>query len=93
IIVRGDLTEGPGPAAGADPGEVVVPISDPLVAHPDVGLAVAVYSDGLVLASSARIVHVDDDVIFVAVPVDMAPTVAAAAQMRQASVTFIRSTD
>ena len=67
IIVRADLATGAGPAAGADRGDIVVPISDPLITNPSIGLDVAVYSDGLVLAADARIVHVETDVVFVAV--------------------------
>lgn len=89
IIVAADLEAGPGPAGAADAGEVVVPISDPLVTDPEVGVAVAVYSDGLVLAPAARIVHTDVDVVFVAVDASEAPIVAAAAQTRQASLGFI----
>lgn len=89
ILVDADLVDGPGPAGGADPGEVVVPVSDPLVSRPEVGVAVAVYADGLVLAPSARIVRVDADVVFVAVAADEAPMIAAAAQTRQASLAFI----
>lgn len=89
IVTVGDLTMGSGPAAGADPGEVVVPVRDALVVRPDVGLDVAVYSDGLVLAQAARIVQVDEEVVFVAVAADAAPVVAAAAQTDQASIVFL----
>ncbi|WP_040495445.1 hypothetical protein [Ilumatobacter nonamiensis] len=89
VIVAADLEAGPGPAAAAEPGEVVVPISDPLVAHPEIGVGVAVYSDGLVLAESGRIVHIEADVVFVAVAAAEAPIVAAAAQTRQASLGFL----
>lgn len=89
IIVSADLEAGPGPAGGAEPGEAVVPISDPLVTRAEVGLAVAVYSDGLVLAPSARIVHIESEVVFVAVDVAEAPMVAAAAHARQASLGFL----
>lgn len=89
VIRSDDLSSGAGPAAGADSGQVVVPISDPLVAHPPVGVAVAVYGDGLVLAADARIVQVEGDIVFVAVAADEAPMVAAAAQTRQASIGFL----
>jgi len=93
IIVSSDLSDSRGPAAGAEPGEVVVPVSDPLVTHPEVGLAVAVYSDGVVLARTARIVHVEAEVVFVAVGADEAPTIAAAAQTSRASIAFVRPGD
>ena len=65
IIVNADLTAGRGPAAAAAPGQTVVPISDPLVTQPAVGLDVAVFSDGVVLAASGRIVLVDAEVVYV----------------------------
>lgn len=89
VIRDDDLSSGAGPAAGADPEQVVVPIADPLVTRPPIGVAVAVYGDGLVLADDARIVHVEDDIVFVAVAADEAPMVAAAAQTRQASIGFL----
>lgn len=89
IVVRADLALGAGPAAGAATGHVVVPVNDPLVTNPSVGLDVAIYSDGLTLAGEARIVHVDADVVFVEVPVSDAAMVAAAAQTRQASIAFL----
>jgi hypothetical protein len=92
IVVRADLATGAGPAAGADRGDIVVPISDPLIANPSIGLDVAVYSDGLVLAADGRIVHVETDVVFVAVRATNAPMVAAAAQERRASLAFLGPT-
>jgi len=89
IIVRADLTVGAGPAAGAASGNVVVPVSDPLLTEPPIGVDVAIYSDGLVLADDARIVHVDGPVVFVEVNAASAPMVAAAAQTRQASIAFV----
>jgi hypothetical protein len=89
IIVDADLTVGSGPAAGAASGHVVVPVSDPLVTDPSVGIDVAIYSDGLVLADEARVVHVDGAVVYVEVDAAAAPMVAAAAQTRQASIAFV----
>ena len=89
IVVDADLTVGDGPAAGAAAGHVVVPVSDPLVTAPPVGVAVAIYSDGLVLAAEARIVQVDGSVVFVEVDVADAPMVAAAARTHQASIAFV----
>ena len=90
IVVDTDVASGRGPAGAAEPGQTVVPISDPLVPDPEVGLDVAVFSDGLVLAAAARIVFVDTDAVYVAVDRDDAPLVAAAAQTRQASIAFAR---
>jgi hypothetical protein len=89
IIVDADLAVGPGPAAGASPGHVVVPVSDPLVTDAAIGLEVAIYSDGLVLADAARIVAVAAEVVFVEVSEPDAPLVAFAAQTRQASIGFL----
>jgi len=89
IIVDADMSVGDGPAAGAAAGRVVVPVSDPLVTSPAVGLDVTIYSDGLVLADEARIVQVDGAVVFVEVDATDAPMVAAAAQTRQASIAFV----
>ncbi len=90
VIVAADLTVGIGPAAGAADDTVVVPVSDPLVVNAPIGAAVAIYSDGLVLADSAEIVAVDLDVAFIAVDPADAPLVAAAAQLRSASIVFTR---
>lgn len=89
IIVDADLAVGPGPAAGATVGHVVVPVSDPLVTTASIGLEVAIYSDGLVLVDAARIVAVAADVVFVEVPAQDAALVAFAAQTRQASIGFL----
>lgn len=85
-----DLVVGTGPAAAADDGTVVVPISDPFVSIAPVGADVAVYAEGLVLAAAARVVEVADDVVFVAVDEADGPLVAAAAQLRTASIVFTR---
>jgi len=89
IIVGADLTVGDGPAAGAAAGHMVVPVSDPLVTDPPVGLDVAIYSDGSVLAADARIVQVEGSVVFVEVPAAAAPMVAAAAQTGRATIAFV----
>lgn len=89
-ITTADTTVGRGPAAGADDGEVVVPLSDPLLGSAPVGVDVSIYAEGIVLAAQARIVQIDDGVIFVAVSASEAPMVAAAAQLRTASVVFTR---
>lgn len=90
VVVDADVVVGRGPAAGADDGQVVVPIGDPLLTGADIGLDVAVYAEGIVLAESGRIVHVDGEVVFVAVGADEGPVVAAAAQTRTASIAFTR---
>lgn len=94
VIVDADLTVASGPAAGADTGQVVVPISDPLLtlasSHLSIGVKVAILSEGIELANNAHIAAIDGDVIFVAVRADSAASVAAAAQMRLASIVFPR---
>lgn len=93
VITVDDVTAGAGPAAAADDGEVVVAVTDPLLlaagSSLSVGLPVAIHSEGIVLAERARIVAIDGEVVFVALAGDEAPSVAAAAQMRLASIAFL----
>ncbi len=89
VLTRLDVTSRPGPAALADPGTIVVALSDPLARDVVVGLNVQVAADGLVLAEAARVTGVVDDVIFVAVSTTEAPTVAAAAQQGIASLLYL----
>ncbi len=89
ILTRLDVTSRPGPAALAEPGTVVVALSDPLARDVVVGLNVQVTADGLVVADAARVTGVVDNVIFVAVDTDEAPTVAAAAQQGVASLLYL----
>ena len=93
IVTSDDVAMATGPAAVAQSDEIVVAISDPLLqgamSTVVVGLAVDVHSDGIVLAASARVAAVDGDVVFVAVARREAPSVSAAAQMRNASLAFL----
>lgn len=89
ILTAADITAAPGPAAAAAPGTAVVAVVDPLARSVVVGLAVRVSSEGVVLADTATIVGVADDVVFVAVPDSDAPMVAAAAQAGRASLIFL----
>lgn len=89
VLTRLDVSSNPGPAALADSGTVVVALSDPLARDVVVGLSVQVSADGVVLADAAQVTGVVDDVIFVAVSVDEAPTVAAAAQQGIASLLYL----
>ena len=89
IVSATDVAAGDGPAALADEGDVVVPVSDPLAGTPTVGLYVSIFGEGLVLSASGRIVQVDADVVFVAVDADDAPMIAAAARAGTASIAFI----
>ena len=90
VLVAGDFVSGRGPAAGADDDTVVVPVADPLVTSAEIGLDVAVYSEGVVLAAEGRIVHTVDDIVYIAVHPADAPLVAAAAQTRTAAIVFTR---
>ena len=94
VVTTADVGGGAGPAAAADDNEVVVAISDPLLvgamSNLAVGLRVAVHSEGIVLAERARIVAIDGDVVFVALDPDEASLVSAAAQLRLASLAFLR---
>ena len=71
-----DLTAVPGPAARAAPGTVVVALTDPLSRGVSIGLEVQVAADGMVIAESATVVEMIDDVVFVAVDASTAATVA-----------------
>jgi hypothetical protein len=89
VLTELDVTSRNGPAALAEPGTAVVALSDPLARGVTVGLDVQVTADGLVVAEVARVTGVVDDVIFVAVSVAEAPTVAAAAQQGIASLLYL----
>ncbi len=89
VLTHLDVTSRSGPAALAEPGTVVVALSDPLARDVVVGLNVRVTADGIVVAAAARVTGVVDDVIFVAVDETEAPTVAAAAQQGIASLLYL----
>lgn len=94
VVTHADVASGDGPAAAAESGEVVVAVSDPLLATAmstvSVGLRVAIHSEGIVLAHDARVTAVDGDVVFVALHAEDATAVSAAAQLRIASIAFVR---
>ena len=89
VLTRLDVTGRAGPATLAEPGTVVVALSDPLARDLAVGLSVQVSADGLVVAGNARITGVVDDVVFVAVGERDGPEVAAAAQQGIASLLYL----
>jgi hypothetical protein len=89
VLTALDVTGRSGPAALAEPGTVVVALSDPLARDVAAGLHVQVVADGLVIADRARVTGVVDDVIYVAVVSDRAPAVAAAAQTGDASLLYV----
>jgi hypothetical protein len=89
IVVAGDVVSGDGPAARADDGTVVVAVHDSLVVAAPLGARVAVFADGIVLAASGEVVHLETDVVFIAVAEADGPIVAAAAQMQTASIAFL----
>lgn len=89
VLTSFDVISRPGPAAGADTGDVVVTVSDPLARSVVVGMNVQVVADGLVLADSGRVVDVVDEVVFVAVDELDGPIVAAAAHQGIASLLYL----
>ena len=89
VLTRLDITRRSGPAALAEPGTVVVALSDPLARNVVVGLNVQVTADGLLVATAARVTGMVDEVIFVAVSATEAPAVAAAAQQGRASLLYL----
>ncbi len=89
VLTELDIADRPGPAALADGGTLVVALSDPLSRNVTIGLPVQVAADGMVLARSATVVDIADDIVFVAVDAADAPTVAAAAQQGIASLLYV----
>jgi hypothetical protein len=89
VLTELDVTAAPGPAARAMSGTVVVAMSDPLSRGVTIGLTVQVAADGLLIAETATVVDVADDVIFVAVDASAAPMVAVAAQQGIASLLYL----
>jgi predicted nucleic acid-binding Zn ribbon protein len=74
VLTGLDVTGRSGPAALAEPGTVVVAISDPLARDVTTGLDVQVAAEGLVIAERAQVTGVVDDVIFIAVGSGEAPS-------------------
>jgi hypothetical protein len=89
VLTDADVSGRAGPASLADPGTVVVGLSDPLSRDLAAGLDVQVVADGLLLSDEATVVAVADDVVFVAVAASDGPSVAAAAQQGLASLLFV----
>jgi hypothetical protein len=89
VLTGLDVTARSGPAALAEPGTVVVALSDPLARDVTTGLDVQVAAEGLVIADRARVTSVVDDVIFIAVGSGQAPAVAAAARSGVASLLYL----
>jgi hypothetical protein len=89
VLTELDVSSRPGPAALADTGTVVVALSDPLARDVAAGLAVRVSADGVVVADSAVVTLVVDDVVFVAVSARDGPVVAAAARQGTASLLYL----
>ena len=89
VLTGLDVTGRSGPAALAEPGTVVVALSDPLARDVTTGLDVQVVAEGLVIAARAQVTGVVDDVIFIAGGAGEAPTVAAAARTGVASLLYL----
>ena len=89
VLTELDIADRPGPAALADGGTLVVALSDTLSRNVTIGLPVQVAADGIVLAASATVVDIADEIVFVAVDAADAPAVAAAAQQGIASLLYV----
>jgi hypothetical protein len=89
VFTELDVSNRPGPAGLAEVGTVVVALSDPLARDVVTGLAVQVSADGVVIADSATVTSVVDDVVFVAVNERDGPIVAAAAHQGAASLLYV----
>jgi hypothetical protein len=89
VLTELDVISRPGPAALAEAGTVVVALSDPLARDVAVGQSVQVSADGVVIADSATVTGVVDEVVFVAVTERDGPIVAAAAQQGTASLLYL----
>ncbi len=87
VLVEADFVA-EGPAARADPGTIVVAVSDPLARDLVIGSEVVVAADGVVLADPAVVVELIDEIAFVAVDPADAALVAAAARLDTASVLY-----
>ena len=88
IVGADDLTDITGPASTADPGTGVVALGLSDTA-PEVGVPVQVVAEGVVLADSATVVANIDGTIYVAVPIETAPIVAAAAHSNTATLVYL----
>jgi hypothetical protein len=89
VLVTTDITQAPGPAARAEPGTMVVGLTDPLSGQVAIGMVVQIVAEGIVLAANAVVVETSDEIIFVAVPEGDAPVVAAAAQSGLAALIYL----
>lgn len=79
VVTRLDVAADSAPASLLDEGEVGVAVIERVPSGARTGDRVMVVADGLVLAGDATVVGASDDRVVVAVPVDGAPAVAAAA--------------
>lgn len=89
VLVTTDVATSEGPAARAAPGTVVVGVIDPIAPVDEIGIAVQVVAEGVVLATAGTIVDLVGDVVYVAVDADHGAVVAAAAQQRLATLIFL----
>lgn len=89
VLVATDVAHSDGPAARAGPGTVVVGVIDPAAPVDEIGVAVRIVAEGVVLAERGTVVDLNGEVVYVAVDAAGAPMVAAAAQQRLASILFL----
>jgi hypothetical protein len=87
-VVESDVVDRAGPAALADPDQVVVAVADPFLVPIEPGVEATVHAEGVVLAERALVVGVHDDVVLVAVDARDAPSVAEAALVGTASLGY-----
>jgi hypothetical protein len=64
-------------------------VIDPTAPVDEIGVAVRIAAEGVVLAERGTIVELSGDVVYVAVDADRAAVVAAAAQLHLASILFL----
>src|SRR6056297_781252 len=89
ILVDEDVTAAPGPAGRAPAGSVVVGLAAPDGDGAEIGLAVRIVADGIVLAHDATIVDRIGTTVFVAVPARDGPAVAAAERTGAAAMIYV----
>jgi hypothetical protein len=88
IITADDVTAVPGPASDAPRGTLVVAVVDPFANNVAEGLEVQVVAEGSKLAEG-EIVQVGDGQVYVSVPAEQAPAVAAASRADLATLIYV----
>jgi hypothetical protein len=89
IVTDVDLVARPGLAAGAPAGTVVVAVAGDPARYLPIGSQVQISADGMIVADTATVTGVVDDVAFVAVDRSVAAAVAAAEQAGLATILLV----